>query len=94
MLAQCWECGQVIEIANLEEHLLVECDARSDYKLCSKCSGVWRVEDFPSHECVRPKPQGAVKCQLCKESVHPASENGWRKHIMQDHCTANPRAVV
>ena len=56
MLAQCWECGQIIEIANLDEHLLEECDARSDYKLCSKCKGVWRVEDFPSHDCVRPKP--------------------------------------
>lgn len=94
MLAQCWECGQIIEIANLDEHLLEECDARSDYKLCSKCKGVWRVEDFPTHDCVRPKPQGALKCQLCKESVNPPNEAGWKKHIMHDRCTANPRPVV
>jgi len=56
MLAQCWECGQVIEIANLDEHLLEECEQRSEYKLCSKCKGVYRVEDFGAHECVRPKP--------------------------------------
>lgn len=91
MLTQCWECGQVIEIANLDEHLLEECEQRLEYKLCSKCKGVYRVEDFGSHECVRPKPQGAVKCQLCKESVHPAGEIGWRKHVIEERCSANPR---
>jgi centrosomal protein CEP104 len=91
MLAQCWECGQVIEIATLGEHLLEECEQRSEYKLCSKCKGVFRHEDFPSHDCVRPKPQGAVKCQMCKESLYPANEIGWRKHLLEDKCTANPR---
>jgi len=52
----------VIEISTLDEHLLEECDQREDYKLCSKCKGVYRIEDFNDHDCVRPRPQGAVKC--------------------------------
>lgn len=82
MLVSCWECNQVIEIASLDEHLLEECDNREDYKLCSKCKSVFRLEEFNGHECLRPHPPGAVKCQLCKTSVHPANEQGWKKHII------------
>ena len=49
------------------------------------------MEDFESHDCVRPKPQGAVKCQLCKESVFPGNESGWKKHILEERCAENPR---
>jgi centrosomal protein CEP104 len=62
MLAQCWECGQVIEISTLDEHLLQECEQRSEYKMCTKCKGVFRHEDLGTHDCVKPKPPNAIKC--------------------------------
>ena len=91
MLAQCWECGQVIEISTLNDHLLEECERSEDYKLCTKCKGVFRLDEFNNHECIRPRPNGAVKCQLCRESVFPNNEGGWKKHVIEEKCSGNPR---
>lgn len=84
----------MIEVSTLNEHLLEECERSEDYKLCSKCKGVFRIDEFNQHECVKPRPNGAVKCQLCRENVHPPNDQGWRKHIMIDRCVGNNRQVI
>jgi centrosomal protein CEP104 len=38
MLKQCNECKQVIEIAVQNEHLLTECQFKSNYKKCPRCT--------------------------------------------------------
>lgn len=52
----------MIEIAGLDEHLLEECENRDEYKLCPRCKSVVRVEEFNTHEHVRPDQAGASIC--------------------------------
>jgi len=61
------------------------------YKYHPKCKSVLLSDEFEDHECVAPKPEGAVRCPLCTESVYPSSAEGWRKHIMEVRCPGNPR---
>jgi len=82
MLATCWECEQVIEVQQLNEHLLEECQNSDNYMYHPECKQVILKDDFNGHHCVRPKPAGASKCPLCSQSVFPSSTQGWRKHIM------------
>lgn len=91
MLTCCWECEQVIEIKQIEEHLLEECVNMAKYKYCPKCKAVLLAEEFGDHECNRADPPGAVKCPLCTEDVYPNDNSGWHKHIMETRCPGNPR---
>ena len=91
MLTTCWECDQVIEIKQVEEHLLEECNQMHKYKYHNTCKAVLLQEEFNGHECEPPKPPGAVRCPLCTESVYPHDQSGWRKHIMQQRCNGNAR---
>ncbi|KAF8776995.1 Centrosomal protein of 104 kDa like protein [Argiope bruennichi] len=43
MLIRCSNCKQIVEIASLTEHLLEECESRSQYKQCPLC-----LEAIPS----------------------------------------------
>ena len=51
VLTLCWECDQVIEIKQIEDHLLEECKNSSKYKFCSKCRSVLLIDEFDGHEC-------------------------------------------
>ena len=77
MLTNCWECEQVIEVQNIEEHLLEECQHMEKYKFCPKCKSVLLVDEFDGHECTKANPPGAVRCPLCSETVHPNDREGW-----------------
>ncbi|CAM9718793.1 unnamed protein product, partial [Chrysoparadoxa australica] len=46
MLMSCMECGQVIEISTLPEHLLDECAKKADYEECSVSGMAVRREDM------------------------------------------------
>ncbi len=37
MLTECWECNQVIEVQQLSEHLVEECEHAEKYKLHPEC---------------------------------------------------------
>ena len=37
MLTTCWECEQVVEIKQIEDHLLHECRNKDRYSFCDKC---------------------------------------------------------
>jgi len=54
MLTLCWECHQVVEVKNMEEHLLEECEEMSKYKYHPKCKQILLVEEFENHVCDRP----------------------------------------
>ena len=71
MLTLCWECDQVIEIKQIEDHLLEECNHKDKYKYCSKCRSVLLKDEFEGHECLKPEPAGAARCPLCTEMVFP-----------------------
>jgi len=91
MLTTCWECDQVIEIAQIEDHLLEECPQMGKYKFCQKCKSVLLKEEFNGHDCIAPNPVGAARCPLCTENIFPADKDGWYKHVMEHKCPGNPR---
>lgn len=49
MLVRCKECSQVVEVATLTEHLLVECEKHQDYTQCSQCSEAIRIDEIQNH---------------------------------------------
>lgn len=91
MLTTCWECEQVIEIQSLNDHLVDECASREKYKHCTKCQSVYPATDFYGHSCIKPSPNGAVKCPLCTVSVFPADADGFKHHLMEEKCPGNNR---
>lgn len=91
MLTCCWECEQVIEVKQIEEHLLEECQAMAKYKFCPKCRSVLLSEEFADHDCAVAEPPGAARCPLCTESVWPNDNSGWQKHLLEQRCPGNPR---
>lgn len=49
MLVRCKECSQVVEVATLMEHLLMECEHRENYTQCSQCTEAVKLEDYENH---------------------------------------------
>uniref|UniRef100_A0A668AZ19 Centrosomal protein of 104 kDa n=1 Tax=Myripristis murdjan TaxID=586833 RepID=A0A668AZ19_9TELE len=49
MLRRCDECRQVVEIASLTEHLLGECESRSKFSQCPRCSEAVATDDLARH---------------------------------------------
>lgn len=94
MLCSCSECGQVIEIMCLAEHLLSECDSRAQFTECQTCHEAIRVADKATHSCVAPAPNDSQqRCPLCHTNFS-GGEEGWREHLLTPPgCACNPRAL-
>ncbi|CAB1118634.1 unnamed protein product [Ectocarpus sp. CCAP 1310/34] len=98
LLMSCEECGQVIEISSIPEHLLEECQNRENYTECEISHLAIRIEDLDrwqrSKSCKPPGKGGpGSTCPLCFEDVGSADdEEYWRAHLI-DSCTRNPRRV-
>lgn len=76
VLTSCRQCGQVVEIMCLHEHMLAECDHQEKFK--KENSGKLKHLE----KC----------CPLCMVEVKPAGEAGWRRHLLSGvGCPANPR---
>lgn len=96
MLTPCKMCGQVIEIAGLNEHLLVECELKKNHKECPRCGEAITSKFFDKHvsvgDCLpRPHPKKANRCPLCHEDVAPG-KSGWQFHLLEEGCANNPRS--
>ncbi|XP_049826748.1 centrosomal protein of 104 kDa isoform X2 [Aethina tumida] len=92
MLVRCKECSQVVEVATLTEHLLVECEKHQDYTQCSQCSEAIRIDEIQNHstECTE-LTEGCNRCPLCHENLED-EEFCWRKHFMGNKpCTRHTR---
>ena len=50
MLMQCDNCKQIIEISNLNNHLLNECDFKEKYIKCNKCKQVVEKDSINEHQ--------------------------------------------
>lgn len=49
MLLRCKDCSQVVEVATLIEHLLMECELREEYTQCAQCTEAIKVNDIENH---------------------------------------------
>lgn len=95
MLGHCPHCNQVIEIENLNDHLLEECSFKSNHVACPRCHEAIAAHLFEKHvdrkACLVAKPKNeANRCPLCHKDIPPFAA-GWRQHLMVDKCPANLR---
>uniref|UniRef100_A0A3B4UP44 Centrosomal protein of 104 kDa n=2 Tax=Seriola dumerili TaxID=41447 RepID=A0A3B4UP44_SERDU len=99
MLRRCDECRQVVEIASLTEHLLGECESRSRFSQCPRCSEAVAAEDLTRHvqgpACNPPiSGKGSNHCPLCHNNFMPGEE-AWKAHLMgREGCKQNSRRTA
>ncbi|XP_044066906.1 centrosomal protein of 104 kDa [Siniperca chuatsi] len=99
MLRRCDECRQVVEIASLTEHLLGECESRSKFSQCPRCSEAVATEDLTRHvqgpACNPPiSGKGSNHCPLCHNNFMPGEE-AWKAHLMgREGCKQNSRRTA
>ncbi|XP_035512002.1 centrosomal protein of 104 kDa isoform X1 [Morone saxatilis] len=99
MLKRCDECRQVVEIASLIEHLLGECESRSKFSQCPRCSEAVATEDLTRHvqgpACNPPiSGKGSNHCPLCHNNFMPGEE-AWKAHLMgREGCKQNSRRTA
>ncbi|KAJ8923878.1 hypothetical protein NQ315_006654, partial [Exocentrus adspersus] len=85
MLTRCKECNQVVEVATLTEHLLIECDQHINYTQCSRCSEAMKSDDVQEHLAgCKDLKEGCHRCPLCHENLE-YEEFFWKKHLMGNH---------
>ncbi|XP_041859898.1 centrosomal protein of 104 kDa isoform X2 [Melanotaenia boesemani] len=99
MLRRCDECRQVVEIASLTEHLLGECENRSKFSQCQRCSEAVATEDLTCHvqgpSCNPPiSGKDFNHCPLCHNNFMPGEE-AWKAHLMgREGCKQNSRRTA
>ncbi|XP_023193546.1 centrosomal protein of 104 kDa isoform X1 [Xiphophorus maculatus] len=97
MLQRCDECRQVVEIASLTEHLLRECESRSRFSQCPRCSEAVPTEELTGHvqgsNCNRTVA-ASNHCPLCHNNF-PPGEEAWKTHLMgREGCKQNSRRTA
>lgn len=87
---------QVVEIASLTEHLLTECERRTDFSQCPLCSEALMRDKLTEHAqstaCNPPSSdENCNHCPLCHENF-TSGEEGWKSHLMgPEGCKHNSR---
>ncbi|NXX11779.1 CE104 protein, partial [Podargus strigoides] len=98
MLTRCEHCKQVVEVASLTEHLLMDCDKKDSFGKCQRCSEALPKEELPKHvksrTCNPAKPQHVANhCPLCHDNFSPGEE-AWKSHLMgNDGCKMNQQRL-
>jgi len=97
MLKRCANCKQVVEIATYTDHVLTECEAKSNFGKCPRCSEGIPKPELDQHiadKACNPSKAGTNHCPLCHENIS-AGEDGWKDHLMgRTGCKQNPRRLL
>ncbi|XP_025081009.1 centrosomal protein of 104 kDa-like isoform X2 [Pomacea canaliculata] len=97
MLKRCANCKQVVEIATYTEHVLTECEAKSNFGKCPRCSEAIPHAELDQHiadKTCNPAKPNMNHCPLCHENLLQGEE-GWKEHLMgHDGCKQNPRRLL
>ena len=102
MLATCRYCDQVVEIADLNQHILNECKEADSFSKCPRCQMPIENDEFEDHtsdmNCKVFKLNGKfARCALCQQDFPiPGNDLGraWREHLVTKGCPENPRTNV
>lgn len=99
MLKRCEHCKQVVEISTYNEHLLSECDKKSEFGKCSRCNEAIPANQLQKHvaskKCEVNKADKQAKCPMCHKNI-PLGEESWKSHLTgqgKDACLENPRRL-
>ncbi|XP_019718495.1 centrosomal protein of 104 kDa isoform X2 [Hippocampus comes] len=99
MLRRCDECRQVVEISSFTEHLLNECESRSKFSQCLRCSEAVATEELTRHvqgTTCKPPISGkrSSHCPLCHTNFSPGEE-AWKTHLTgSEGCKQNSRRAT
>eukprot|EP00731_Ephydatia_muelleri_P015455 Em0008g1175a len=98
MLAQCTHCSQVVEIPELKNHWLTECEEEGGgFKECPNCRVAIPTAHFSTHvqanTCTAVTNPLSNVCPLCHQVV-PPGDTGWKEHLLgtSSPCAMNPRS--
>ncbi|KAG9304583.1 hypothetical protein G9A89_020147 [Geosiphon pyriformis] len=95
VLTNCPLCNIILEISTLDDHMLNDCDKSKFVKQCPRCREVIRADNYLEHvanQTCMVIPSHIVRCPLCKSVVKPATEAGWKAHLLDmDGCPKNLR---
>ena len=93
MLMQCNNCKQIIEISNLNNHLLNECDFKDKYIKCNKCKQVVEKDSVNLHQasenCFDVNEDKEKLCPLCHLNI--IMDDIWKLHFLENGCEHNIR---
>ena len=96
MLMQCNNCKQIIEISNLNNHLLSECDFKEKYIKCNRCKLVVEKDTINEHQisenCFDVNEDKEKLCPLCYLNI--ITEDIWKIHFLENGCQGNIRIVT
>ena len=96
MLMQCDNCKQIIEISNLNNHLLNECDFKEKYIKCNRCKLVVEKESLSEHQvsdnCFDVNEDKEKLCPLCHLNI--MTEDIWKIHFLENGCQGNIRIIT
>ncbi|CAG8487062.1 2062_t:CDS:10 [Ambispora leptoticha] len=95
VLTKCTLCNMILEISTLDDHMLYDCDKSKFVKQCPRCREVIPADNYLEHvanQSCMVIPSHIVRCPLCKSVVKPATEAGWKEHLLNDDgCSKNRR---
>lgn len=99
MLMSCNECQQVIEVRELNNHLLNECKNMSMFSQCQRCLKAIPNAQFQAHKtkltCKLQRPdQKSPRCPLCLNDLILKKNDGdetLREHLVSGECANHPR---
>ena len=93
MLMQCTNCKQIIEISNLNNHLLNECDFKDKYIKCNKCKQTVEKDNINEHQnsenCFDVNEEKEKLCPLCHLNI--VMDDIWKTHFLENGCQYNIR---
>ncbi|XP_071840372.1 centrosomal protein of 104 kDa-like isoform X1 [Apostichopus japonicus] len=94
MLKKCPKCKQVVEVSGQTEHLLTECESRTKFAKCPRCSEAHEkteLDRYVTEKICEPLAEGMARCPLCETQI-PANDESWKSHLMGPNgCPLNPR---
>uniref|UniRef100_A0AAG5DUW0 TOG domain-containing protein n=1 Tax=Anopheles atroparvus TaxID=41427 RepID=A0AAG5DUW0_ANOAO len=98
VLTKCPQCSQILEVAALSGHLIHECEAKTSYLSCERCTESVHKDLYEYHlmeDFCRELTTGAARCPLCHDDVLLPLDGGWKRHLLsRAGCLGNIRRRV
>ena len=86
MFTKCEKCSLNLEVKNLNNHRIEECNFKNEYKLCNICKESILKKEYDLHiknKCNLNK--GYVKCPLCHQDIED-TDSGFYQHLVIKSC--------
>ncbi|XP_062548143.1 centrosomal protein of 104 kDa isoform X2 [Armigeres subalbatus] len=98
VLTKCPQCSQILEVAALSPHLINECEAKTSYVTCERCTESVHKDLYEYHmmeDFCRELTTGAARCPLCHDDVLLPLDGGWKRHLLsRSGCLGNTRRRI